>query len=533
MTRAVRSSPVASGRNGFTTRVRRPRWTTGTCCRSGEASVLHDTKAPTPGLPDHRAPPTLTAPRGADEPRRTRPASHGRGGGGGFLRDDANRSLANPGSLALVNLQVLVKRAKRLVSLNSEQGFLRESALFGGSTILEQGSRLLTGLVAAATLGPVVWGTWYLLNLVLRYGALFHLGAINGMNREVPAARGRGDEEAADQLRKSAMGFTLLSYALVALLLTLAYGFLEGVVPVRELALTLALLGVQQMYGFAGMSFKATARFGLVSRLQVASAIVYPVLVIPGAWLGGLPGFILGQVAAYAVLVLVARKLDNATFATGLHWRTIRGLIRVGFPIMMVGVVHALLTTVDRWIIAARIGSEALGHYSLAIMAVGAVQLIPQVFAQQVYPRMAFGWSARSDPAELGRLARQQAGLALVAVAGIVAVIAALAPMAIRAMLPAYEPGIGALLVSLTAPLVSVVGQGYGNVLNVIDRQGVYLGLIIGAIAVNALVGLVAVGPLGIVGVAIGTVSGMAFLSVGLFATGSLALKRLRPTGSG
>lgn len=439
----------------------------------------------------------------------------------------------NPGTLSRVKLQALAKRAAGLLRTDPEPGFLRESALFGGSTILEQGARLLTGLVAAAMLGPATWGSWYLLNLVLRYGALIHLGAINGMNREVPSARGRGDEEAADELRRSALGFTLLSYALLTLLLALLTGVLKGFVPVRELALTLVLLGAQQMYGFASMSFKATARFALVSRLQMASAIMFPALVIPAAWLGGLPAFILGQVVAYALLAVVARQLDIATFATRLHWPTIRGLIRVGFPIMMVGVVHALLTTVDRWIIAAWIGSEALGHYSLAIMAVGAVQLVPQVFAQQVYPRMAFAWSARSDPAELKRLARRQARLALIAVASIIAIVASLAPTSIRMLLPAYEPGIAALLVSLGAPLISVVGQGYGNVLNVIDRQGVYLGLIIGAIAVNALVSLLAVGPLGIVGVAIGTVSGMAFLSIGLFATGSLALKRLRPTRNG
>ena len=418
------------------------------------------------------------------------------------------------------------RRAVALVAGLWSNPFLREAAGFGSSTVLEQVSRVGTGLVAAAVLGPTVWGSWYLLNLVIRYGALAHLGAVNGMNREVPAATGRGNAVMADLARRNAFGFMLLSYVALCGMIAVLALVLGHRLPLVELFMTLALLGAHQTYSFAATYFKASTRFGLVSRLQAASAIVFPLAAIPGALLGGLPGFILGQVITYAILSMLAGRIDRRTYQAALDHAVVRSLIRIGFPIMLVGVIHALLTTTDRWVIVLSLGQEPLGHYSLAIMAVGALQLVPMVFAQQVYPRMAHAWGATRDSSLLRELASRQARLALGAVAALVVPTALLAPTLVRTLLPAYEPGIGALLVSLVGPLIAVIGQGFGNILNVIDRQGVYLGLVAGAIAVNLVVSLLLVGPFGLIGVSVGTITGTTFLAAGLLVAGTTELRR-------
>ena len=405
--------------------------------------------------------------------------------------------------------------------------FLRESALFGTSTMAEQGSRLATNLFAAAILGPTVWGYWFLLNLVLRYGALVHLGAINGMNREIPAALGRGDGVDATCLQRSAFGFVLVSFATTAGLLLLGSPLFGDAFPLHDLALTIVLLAFQQTYGFAVTSLKARIAFSTVSRMQWASTLVFPMLVIPAASAGGLTGYIMGQIGTYALLSLLALSRDAAVYVPAFNAAITKRLIGIGFPIMMVGVAHALFSTTDRWIIAALLDHEALGHYAIAIMAVGAIRLVPYVFAQQVYPRMAYAWAARRDVAELQRLAQHQALLALIAATAVTIPTAAVGPWAVRTLLPAYEAGIPALLVSLLAPLVAVLGQGFANVLNVIGKQQVYLVLIVVGAGVNVIVSLLLVDRLALVGIAVGTVAGFAFLSVGLLVTGARALRRL------
>jgi len=89
--------------------------------------------------------------------------------------------------------------------------FVREFLLFSSSTILYQGSRFLTALGAAKILGPGVYGLWNMLNLILTYGRLAHLGVINAMNRDVPLFKGKRDFQRVEEIRRASLGFMSLS----------------------------------------------------------------------------------------------------------------------------------------------------------------------------------------------------------------------------------------------------------------------------------------------------------------------------------
>ena len=416
----------------------------------------------------------------------------------------------------------------RLAKALGGRRFLRESAGYATSTAAEQGSKLLTGLVAAAMLGPETWGYWFLLNLVLAYGSLFHLGALNGMNREVPAARGRGDMEAVARLEAVTFGALLAALAAAAVVVTglLAWPTFADAVAPGDALLMLGLLAAHQLYSYVIMRGRSHLRFGVVSRLQATFAVAHATLSLTGGWVWDLQGFIAGQAVAYLAAVTLATFTGVGLPRPRFDWSTTRELIGIGLPIMLVGVVHTFFTTADRWIVAAYLGAEALGHYSLAIMAIGAVRLLPQVFGQQIYPRMAFAWSARRDAAELRSLGRRQslmtfATALLISLPGVL-----IAPSLVRWLLPEFTPGIGALLVVLATPLASSLAMGFGNVLNVIGKQGVYLAIIITATLVNVGVSLALVGSLGLVGVALGTVIGFLALSSSLLVVGRRQLAR-------
>ena len=100
--------------------------------------------------------------------------------------------------------------------------FLGDFARFASSSSILRASQLASSLVVAAVLGPANWGYWYLLNLIVAYGALTQLGALNGMSREVPFAFGAGKNERAVELRRSALGVVIMSTALAIVLLACA-----------------------------------------------------------------------------------------------------------------------------------------------------------------------------------------------------------------------------------------------------------------------------------------------------------------------
>lgn len=426
----------------------------------------------------------------------------------------------------LQRLNALVAKARS----DDERSFFFEFLRFGSSTAFVQAARVASGLVVAALVDPAAWGNWYLLNLIVAYGALTQLGVLNGMNREVPAAMGSGDAARALDLRRTALSVVLLATGIATLLLLGASVAIPAIGLSDEFLLTLGLLFATQLYTYATTSLRSTTHFADLSRLQFIQAFVYPALSIAGAALMGISGFIIGQAIALGLTVSFASGAKNVIWRPMLDRTLARQLISVGFPIMLVGLVHTLFVTVDRWVIGARMGPEALGHYSLAIMALSAVGLLPQVISQQFYPRMAFSWSAKRDPRELRGLASRQRTFTYVAVVPAVGLVALIAPPVVRAFLPHYVPGISAILVTVLIPLISTVGEGYGGILHVLNRQYWYMGAILLAALVNAAVSIALVGPLGLVGVALGTLVAFATLAALRVALGAIALRRAATT---
>lgn len=402
----------------------------------------------------------------------------------------------------------------------------REFLSFGPSTVLEQGSRLGTALVAAGFLGPSVWGRWYLLNLILRYGALAHLGALNGLNRQYALEVGRGNDVEAESLRKATLGALALSIAVVAVMTGVAGAISGATASFQLIGLTLVLLAVQQLYVYTTMTFKSRIRFGSVSRLQTGLAVVTPTFTLPLTFAFAIKGFIVGQSVSYAVVALAAYRVDPSLYQARFDLARSKRLIGIGFPIMLVGVLYSLLVTVDRWVIIRLMSAEALGHYSIAVMALGTAAMLSQVVGQQYYPRMAGSWGAKGDIAQLHQLARMQEALALALTVAVVSAAELAGPPLIRRFLPEYVPGIPAFRIIMLAPIIGCFGQGYANILNVTDRQYRYLGVILVSLVVNVVGSYLLGTMLGLEGVAWGTVASFAAFSGGLIFSGE---KRFPP----
>jgi O-antigen/teichoic acid export membrane protein len=418
-----------------------------------------------------------------------------------------------------------LKVVRSVIGTVAGRPMFREFVGFGGSTFLLQASRVGSGLIVAAMLGPVTWGTWYVLNLVIAYGSLTHLGALNGMNREVPSALGRGDEASATAVRRNALGLTLVGTGTASILLLAYAATAPSVVGVADMTLMLILLWATQAYSFVSTSLKSTTHFNALSKLQAMSSALYPLLTIVGAAVYGLPGFIVGQVLVFAAVCLIAWRGSSVEFSARFDLRHVRSLVRIGFPIMLVGLVYALFTTVDRWVVMAFLGTEALGHYSLAIMAFGAVGLLPQVVAQQYYPRVAHAWAAHGDTGELRLLATRIRNMTLLTSVPVTAILVLVLPPAVLAFLPAYSPGVPALLITIFVPIVGAFGQGYGGVLHMLDRQVWLLFAIVAAAAVNLAVSVALIGAYGLAGVAMGSLIAFFFYSMARIALGALALR--------
>lgn len=402
-----------------------------------------------------------------------------------------------------------------------------EFVLFAASTLLFQGSRLMVSLVAAAWVGPERFGIWNVLNLLLLYGAIVALGVPNGMNREVPVQRGRGDEGAAQRIADQSFWFTLVSSLIGgAVIIGAALGGFAPQGDEAALAWAAALFVLWQIYQYLQMRLKSRGHFGQMSVQQIGFAALFPILVLPATYWWGIGGFVAGQV--FVVLAVCAYLIGRDRPAwPSWQWPLLRNLIRIGGPIMLAGLLYSLLTTVDRWVIVNRLGVEALGHYSLAILCVGALSLFPAVIAQQIYPRMAFRFGETGDPASLTPLVRQQALLTISATTPLLLGAALILPWFVVHWMPAYQPGIRPAQIVLFGLIAIAAASGAGNYLNTVGLAKWYLAVQALTILVSLGLSLLFVGlGWGLNGVAMGAACANVFFAVALWGVYMMTLRR-------
>ncbi len=386
--------------------------------------------------------------------------------------------------------------------------------LFAIATALDQGGRLVLNLAAAVVLGPADFGAWVVLTLLLQYAVFLALGIPNGAGREIPRALGAGDTAAADETEDIASGGILatglLAGAAALVVAPLAIGDAVGV-DGSTLGLLAVAVFLQQAFLLEQVLFRSRLRFRPASvqlAVQGAAAPVVGIALLLAGW--GIDGLLLARVA----VIVVALAMAGRTLARRPRPRwdpaRLRALMAIGLPLLAAGILLVLLVTVDRWIVLALLGREALGVYGLVGLAASSLLLVPTMISQQFYPRLAYAHGEGRDGAALLRLARGQ-GLLAGTLTGLAALAVAVAAwFGIPAALPAYDEAIEPILVVLVGMVAYSTGSAYGNLLSLWDRQRYHLAIqaVVLTIAVVLGIGLVGLG-WGIMGPAVATASAM------------------------
>lgn len=381
-----------------------------------------------------------------------------------------------------------------------------EFVLFSFSTFLLQGSRFGVSLIAAKKLGPETWGVWQLLSLIIAYSNIIHLGVTNGMNRNIPLFRGKGDEERVFLIRGVSLGIVLIGVSVAGCAIFIFSLMVDNSQFSTLLKYMILLLAVYQIHYYFQVSLRSYSLFHHMSVQQIFFSVAFIAIVIPMVLSLNLHGYILGQsLASLAAILFILRihpirtqpifKMDEAVH-----------LIKIGLPIMIAGILYMLMMTVDRIIISFYLNMEQLGYYSLFIMVIGSLTLIPMVVAQQIYPRMAEVWGRTSNCGELVKWIRIQLIMCFCMTTPIMIIAYFLFPPFVDHFMNAYSPGITAMKIGIIGPLFLGFSIAFGNFFNTINKQ-IY-SMLIQAFAILLNIGLnilfIRLG-LGIKGVAMGT----------------------------
>ena len=409
--------------------------------------------------------------------------------------------------------------------------FVRDTLGTALGQYVARAALLLRGVVAAAALGPLGFGAWNALNLLLDYGAYASAGALQGLDLDLPPAAARGDRERARRVMGGAWSVTLGGCLLFALatVVYLATG-------TRSIAWTwgwgapmlmLFAVGLHLTIQYHTASLRAHGEFQRASAALAIQAVLGgglgTALVGPtGVW-GLLWGWIAGSIAAMVCL----RRGQVRPPVRPWGWGGGGALVRLGLPLAAYFLASLVLRSVDRIAFVRYAGTEGLGLYSLGLMASGLILYLPEAAAAVLFPRMsAAARGAREPEHTRAQVVRTQRALTLV-LPPMVALGMVWAGPLIARLLPAFRDGIpalhilaiGALLLSAsTLPGYSVLAAG---------PRGALLGMTCAlAVGTAALVFSVAARDHRPASIALAAASGYAAFALGLVA---LALPGLCP----
>jgi O-antigen/teichoic acid export membrane protein len=370
------------------------------------------------------------------------------------------------------------------------------------------GITFVFNLLAARLLGPDQMGIWQTANLISIYGSIATFGVLNGMSREVPVRLGRGDSGGVAEV---------VATTLTPLLLLLSGLVMAGILAIYmapqaglAVGLGLVLLAARQFNGFSMMLVRSHQEFVRLGLHQGFSAVALA--------LGALAIWASPTLPTLLLAMSLSLTLCGALAFSYMHVKpvqvsTLRYLAGIGAPIMLAGFLFSLLTTVDRVLIIVLLGSRELGLYTPVISVLGALMIAPGLVSNVMYPRMGHLYGKTGSHRELLPLVSRMIRLNYLATLPIAAALGMVFYfLVVPYFLPGYEDSRIPLALSLLAALFLPLGQSMGDLFNVIGWQRLYLRNMAIGMAVNCLAGylLTAEAGLGLSGVALGTVAGMA-----------------------
>jgi len=347
----------------------------------------------------------------------------------------------------------------------------------GSATIINAVLALIVGIVTRNILGPEQFGYWLTISIMFTFIPLLQLGTLNAMNREVPFFVARGEHAKVQLIRESVFSFMFtIPVRSVALLIVISITFFFlDIAYEYKIGLFLAAIisGLTYFSGYVEMYYKSEQDFKTASRLISIRSITQSVVTVILVFIWGYEGLYLGLLIALLLQVFIAKK-TFPSIRKKFDGTVYKSLIKIGFPILLVGFVWSIMIASDRLIIAFFMTPEDLGNYGVGMLVFSSMMLLPQVIGQVLYPKVVEMVSQERHKEIKSFFWKTNIFLAVIV--GIIVIIGYLTiPYLVAWFMPEYENGIKAaqILVLGIYPL-TLVGFA-ANYFNSTQSQGTYI----------------------------------------------------------
>ncbi len=325
---------------------------------------------------------------------------------------------------------------------------VKDTLLLNVASAVSQVTAIVQSFLIMRVLLPGALGVWLGFGVACGYSAYLHLGLDYGMGMRLPYYRGRGDAHMEGECEDS----TFITWTGLALLFS-AGMTVYALAQLRTnptLAWTLFVVAMmaplEQQSGFLGRwQTAARSDFQLPSFMAVGRAVAAVLILVPTAYFFGAKGMMLGSLFLSLVMCLTWWSRTTFRYRARVSMRAALDTVGVGLPVLIISLAGTLIQTIDRVIIASRLGATSLGYYGVTSLGGALLLGVLSQSGSAMGPHLS---------EELGRSDGKAAALdrflvkptiinAFIAAAGVM-VLMFVVPAFIRLLLPRYVPGIPA-----------------------------------------------------------------------------------------
>jgi O-antigen/teichoic acid export membrane protein len=259
------------------------------------------------------------------------------------------------------------------------------------STAIEQVAALIRGLIIPGLLGPTYYGILGGLNLIIQYGQYADLGVTNGLYREYPMYRKKGDDETALKLSRSAFAFNLYAAIIPTfVLITVAFLLKPKIRPVSFWGVIAfsVIFFLYRLTFFYQTFLKAKIDFKSAGRSIALRGSVTLIAVVSLTYFFGMYGLYAGLLlTGFIVCAYVALKAEVKP-SVKTESRYLKELLRVGIPYFAVNLLGYFMISIDRITVLNFMSKTDMGYYTLAAVITSFVFSVPMNVGQVLGPRV-------------------------------------------------------------------------------------------------------------------------------------------------
>jgi len=345
---------------------------------------------------------------------------------------------------------------------------------YAGSQYFAQFTGFFTAVFMRRFLGPFNMGLWSLLRVITDYASYAHLGTTSTVFYKIPLHRGRGDTEEADRVKNVVFSYltvaTLVTGAGIALYAmayrhTLRPGMFWGLLVVSVLLLA------RRIFNYYMMLLRANKDFAVLSRSIIFDAVVNLALVFFIVRRFGLKGLFAVVLIMPVLNVLFIRRFVDYDLKYSFDLNKLSSYIRFGFPLFITSILLLVLQSVDKIMIAKFIGLEALGIYSIAVMAKSYSVGVSKNFNVVITPHFLEDYGRSNDMDRAMKYLKMPAEIMSTFMAFMLGAVYLVAPVFILKILPRYIDGINALKFMLLATYFHTASPQSDHFLIAMNKQ--------------------------------------------------------------